>query len=83
MSVTIVRHSTTDPHRGSISFADGHLTMFMNIRDNVRNSPFSNPKPLCDNFLFVKSGLGVDVLLGDVGDVIPVSHAQQHQLVEV
>jgi hypothetical protein len=48
--------------------------MVVVILDNAAYSSGGNAKPLGNNFLSISGGLGEDVLLGDVWNVVPVPH---------
>lgn len=48
--------------------------MITDILDNTAYGSRSDPKPLSNNILWAKSGLGVDMLFGDIRNIVPVSH---------
>ena len=48
--------------------------MIAEILDDAAYSPGGNSEPLGNNFLSIKGGLGKDVVLGGIWDVVSVPH---------
>ena len=57
--------------------------MIADVLDDAAYSSGGNPKLLSNSVLSVESGLGENVLLGDIWNVVSISHAGRRRRVRV